>query len=191
MTSLFHFEDRVHRRSLPRAESLLLLFPRLLCQVLEHIGFLAEPRIELRRDCEATLTVERWQARPRAFHLPPPRSDEEEQDDDCPRRDLSPIDKHTGGPPASMSPVSPPISSAPPATPPVAPASVPRASMPSTSPQTSGSMPTVRSDMAGPSTSTQPRSTLPSLSGTSWRLWRRSAHFQPLRLLLQLHRPLR
>ena len=38
MTSLFHFEDRVHRRSLPRAESLPLLFPRLLCQVLEHMG---------------------------------------------------------------------------------------------------------------------------------------------------------
>ena len=31
MTSLFHFEDRVHRRSLPRAESLPMLFPRLLC----------------------------------------------------------------------------------------------------------------------------------------------------------------
>ena len=46
MTSLFHFEDRVHRRSLPRAESLPLLFPRLLCQVLEHIGFPVEPRIE-------------------------------------------------------------------------------------------------------------------------------------------------
>ena len=47
MTSLFQFEDRVHCRSLPRAESLPLLFPRLLCQVLEHIGFPAEPRIEL------------------------------------------------------------------------------------------------------------------------------------------------
>ena len=31
MTSLFHFEDRVHRRSLPRDESLPMLFPRLLC----------------------------------------------------------------------------------------------------------------------------------------------------------------
>ena len=31
MTSLFHFEDRVHRRSLGRAESLPMLFPRLLC----------------------------------------------------------------------------------------------------------------------------------------------------------------
>ena len=72
MTSLFHFEDRVHRRSLPRAESLPLLFPRLLYQVLEHIGFPAELRIERRHDCEAALTVDRWQARPRAFHLPPP-----------------------------------------------------------------------------------------------------------------------
>ena len=46
MTSLFQFEGRVHRRSLPRAESLPLLFPRLLCQVLEHIGFPVEPRIK-------------------------------------------------------------------------------------------------------------------------------------------------
>ena len=34
MTALFHFEDRVNHRSLPRAESTPLLFPRLLCQVL-------------------------------------------------------------------------------------------------------------------------------------------------------------
>ena len=71
-----------------------------------------------------------------------------------------------GGPPAPVSqvsplvssapPATPPVSSAPPATPPVAPASVPQASMPSTSPQTSGYMPTVRSDMAGLSTSAQP-----------------------------------
>ena len=60
MTSLFHFEDRVHRWSLPLADSLPMLFPRLLCQVLEHIGFPVEPRIELRRGCETVLTVERW-----------------------------------------------------------------------------------------------------------------------------------
>ena len=48
MASLFHFEDRVHRRSLLRAESTPLLFPRLLCQVLEHIGFPADPRLERR-----------------------------------------------------------------------------------------------------------------------------------------------
>ena len=31
MTSLFHFKDKVHRKSLPRAESMPFLFPRLLC----------------------------------------------------------------------------------------------------------------------------------------------------------------
>ena len=51
MTSLFYFEDRVHRRSLVRAESLPKLFPHLLCQVLKHIGFPVEPRIERRRSC--------------------------------------------------------------------------------------------------------------------------------------------
>ena len=133
-----------------------MLFPRLLCQVLEHIGFPVEPRIERRRDCEIVLTVERWRARPRAFHLPPPGSEEDEPDDDSPRRDLSPIAEHAGGPLAPVSPVSPPVPSAPPATPLVALASVPQASMPSTSPKTSGPMPTVRSDTAGPSTSAQP-----------------------------------
>ena len=39
MTSLFHFKDRVHRRSLPRVEYMPLLFPRLLCQILKHISF--------------------------------------------------------------------------------------------------------------------------------------------------------
>ena len=71
MMSLFHFEDRVHHRSFPYAESMPLLFPRLLCQVLEHIGFPAKPRLEHRRGYEATLTVDRWRSRPHAFHLPP------------------------------------------------------------------------------------------------------------------------
>ena len=84
MTSLFHFEDRVHCRSLPRAESMPLLFPRLLCQILEHIGFPVEPQLERHRGCEATLTIDRWRLRPRAFHLPPPRSDEDEPADDNP-----------------------------------------------------------------------------------------------------------
>ena len=71
MTSLFHFEDKVHHRNLTRAESTPLLFSRLLCQVLEHIDFLVEPRLEHRRDCEVVLTVDRWQTEPRSFHLPP------------------------------------------------------------------------------------------------------------------------
>ena len=64
-----------------------MLFPHLLCQVLEHIGFPAESRIERRHGFETILTVERWWARPHAFHLPPSGSDEDEPDDDSPRRD--------------------------------------------------------------------------------------------------------
>ena len=157
MTSLFHFEDRVHRRSLPRAESMPLLFPRLLCQVLEHIGFPAEPRLEHRHDCEATLTIDRWRARPRAFHLPLPGSDEDEPADDSPRGDLSPIAEHTKEPPAPALSVPPPVPSAPLTTAPVAPTSVPQAPIPSTLPETSGPLPTARSDIAGPSTSAPPQ----------------------------------
>ena len=156
MTSLFHFEDRVHRRSLPCAESMPLLYPRLLCQVLEHIGFPTEPRLERRCGCEATLTVDRWRARPRAFHLPPLGSDEDEPADDSPRGDLSPIAEHTGEHPALASSVPSPVSSAPPTTAPVAPALVPQAPMPSTPLETSGPMPTAGSDIAGSSTSALP-----------------------------------
>ena len=91
ITALFHFEDRVHRRSLPRVESTPLLFTRLLCHVLEHIGFPAEPRLELRRGCEATLTVDRWQAMPRAFHLPSPGPAEDQPAIDIPLEDLPPV----------------------------------------------------------------------------------------------------
>ena len=57
MTSLFHFEDKVHHRSLSRAESTPLLFPRLLCQVLEHMGFPDEPRLERHRDSISSITL--------------------------------------------------------------------------------------------------------------------------------------
>ena len=137
MTSLFHFEDRVHHRSLPPAESMPPLFPRLLCQILEHIGFPAEPRLDRRRDCEATLTVDRLRARHRAFHLPPPRSDEDESTVDSPQGDLSPITEHTEEPPTPASSVPPPVPSAPLTTAPVAQAPVPQAPMPSTAPEPS------------------------------------------------------
>ena len=43
MIALLHFEDKVHRKGLVRAEGLQLLMPRLLSQVLEHLGFSVEP----------------------------------------------------------------------------------------------------------------------------------------------------
>ena len=69
MASLMHFEEKVHRKSLVRAESLLLLIPRLLCQVLEHLGFPEEPRIERRIRCPLVLSVERVMTMPVSFLL--------------------------------------------------------------------------------------------------------------------------
>ena len=59
MTSLLHFEEKVHRKGLARAEGLPLLMPRLLSQVLEHLGFPEEPRIERRISCTQVLSTER------------------------------------------------------------------------------------------------------------------------------------
>ena len=131
MTFLFHFEDKVHRRSLPRAESMPLLFPRLICQVLEHIGFPVEPRLELLHGYQATLTVYRWRARPHAFHLPPSGPDKDEPATDSPLGDLSLIDEHTEEPPAPALSVQPSVPSTPPTTASVAPAPVHQAPMPS------------------------------------------------------------
>ena len=60
MTSLLYFEEKVHRKGLARAESLPLLMPRLLSQVLEHLGFPEEPRIERRISCTQVLSIERF-----------------------------------------------------------------------------------------------------------------------------------
>ena len=94
MTSLFHFEDKVHRKSLPRVESTPLLFPRLLCQVLEHIGFPDEPRLERCRDCEAILTVDRWQLMPCSYHLPPLGPAEDQSAIDIPVEEQPPPVEH-------------------------------------------------------------------------------------------------
>ena len=59
MTALLYFEDKVHRKGLARAESIPLLMPRLLCQILEHLGFPEEPRIERRFRCPQVQSMER------------------------------------------------------------------------------------------------------------------------------------
>ena len=69
MTALLHFEDKVHRKGLARAESLPLLMPRLLSQVLEHLGFPEKPRIERRIRCPQVLTMERAMVMPISFLL--------------------------------------------------------------------------------------------------------------------------
>ena len=79
MTALLNFEDKVHRKSLARAESIPLLMPRLLCQVLEHLGFPEEPRIERRFRCPQVLSMERAMVMPISFLLQ--QQDQEEVPD--------------------------------------------------------------------------------------------------------------
>ena len=69
MTALLHFKDKVHRKGLARAEGLPLLMPRLLSQVLEHLGFSVEPRIERRIRCPQVLSLERALVMPISFLL--------------------------------------------------------------------------------------------------------------------------
>ena len=69
MTALLHFEDKVHHKGLVRAEGLPLLMPRLLSQVLEHLGFLEEPRIERRISCTQVLSMEQSLTMPISFVL--------------------------------------------------------------------------------------------------------------------------
>ena len=69
MTAFLHFEEKVHRKGLARAEAIPLLMPRLLCHVLEHLGFLEEPRIERRQSCPIIVSLERTISMPLSFLL--------------------------------------------------------------------------------------------------------------------------
>ena len=91
MTSLLHFEDKVHRKSLVRAESLPLLMPRLLCQVLEHLGFPEEPRIERKIRCPQVLSMERAMVMPISFLL---QQQDQEEVSDTEAKDSHRIDSH-------------------------------------------------------------------------------------------------
>ncbi|KAL6310813.1 hypothetical protein AAG906_017515 [Vitis piasezkii] len=59
-TSLLNFEEKVHQRKLQRADAIPLLFPRLLCQILEHLGYPAEPHLERRRHCRENFSLDKW-----------------------------------------------------------------------------------------------------------------------------------
>ncbi|RVW75777.1 hypothetical protein CK203_059867 [Vitis vinifera] len=60
MAALLHFEEKVHTRHLARADSIPLLFPRLLCHVLAHMGFPTDPRSEPRRHCRESFSLDQW-----------------------------------------------------------------------------------------------------------------------------------
>ena len=58
MSALLHFEEKVHTRCFTRADTILLLFPRLLCHVLAHMGFPADPHSEPRRHCRENFSLD-------------------------------------------------------------------------------------------------------------------------------------
>ena len=94
MTSLLHFEEKVNRKDLARAESIPLLMSRLLCYVLEHMGFPEEPRLEMRARCPHVVSVDRVMTMPVSFHIRP--QDQEEvpgQEAEDARADYVPASK--------------------------------------------------------------------------------------------------
>ncbi|RVW13746.1 hypothetical protein CK203_087235 [Vitis vinifera] len=60
MAALLHFEEKVHKRRLTRADTILLLFPQLLCHVLAHMGFPTDPHSETRRHCRESFSLDQW-----------------------------------------------------------------------------------------------------------------------------------
>ena len=94
MTAMIHFEDKVHRKGLAQAEGLPLLMSQLLSQVLEHLGFPEEPRIERRIRCPQVLFMGRSLTMPISFLLQ--QQDQEEVPDEVaedPPRGDDPVPK--------------------------------------------------------------------------------------------------
>ena len=60
LTALLYFEEKVHKKKLQRADCIPLLFPRLLCQILEHLGYPSEPQLERKRICHESFTLDKW-----------------------------------------------------------------------------------------------------------------------------------
>nr|CAN76512.1 hypothetical protein VITISV_022254 [Vitis vinifera] len=57
---LLYFEEKVHKKKLQRADCIPLLFPRLLCQILEHLGYPSEPQLERKHICREPFTLDKW-----------------------------------------------------------------------------------------------------------------------------------
>ncbi|RVW33134.1 hypothetical protein CK203_094848 [Vitis vinifera] len=60
MAALLYFEEKVHKKKLQRADAIPLLFPRLLCQILEHLGYPSDPQLERKRICREVFTLDKW-----------------------------------------------------------------------------------------------------------------------------------
>ena len=86
MVALLHFKEKVHRKKLQRVDTIPLLFPRLLCHILEHMGYLTEPHLKRRHHCRERFTLDKWtqlagystplRAPPRPAPPMPPRAEQ-------------------------------------------------------------------------------------------------------------------
>ena len=116
MTTLLHFKEKVHRKGLTRAETIPLLMPRLLCHVLEHLGFPEEPSIERRQSCGTIISHERTLSIPRSFLFHQHEDVKDDYTEDLPRDEQPVLMVEVEGTsiPDSSPPVPPSIASAPP-----------------------------------------------------------------------------
>ncbi|RVW20400.1 hypothetical protein CK203_110618 [Vitis vinifera] len=60
MAVLLYFEEKVHRKKLLKVDAIPLLFPGLLCQILEHLGYPSEPQLERRCICQEIFILDKW-----------------------------------------------------------------------------------------------------------------------------------
>ena len=115
MTALLHFDEKFHRKGLTHAETIPLLMPRLLCHVLEHLGFPKEPLIERRQSCAMIISHERTLSMPRSFLFHLQEDIEDDYAEDLPRDEqpVPVVEVEGTSVPDSSPPVPPPISPAP------------------------------------------------------------------------------
>ena len=95
MTALLYFEEKVHRKKLQRADTILVLFLRLLCHILEHMGYPTEIHLKCRQHCRERFTLDKWtQLEGYAPHIATPApaasQDEQAQQDDPPTEIVPP-----------------------------------------------------------------------------------------------------
>nr|CAN66654.1 hypothetical protein VITISV_014607 [Vitis vinifera] len=60
MATLLYFKEKVHKKKLQRVDAIPLLFPRLLCQILEHLGYPTDLQLERKCICREVFTLDKW-----------------------------------------------------------------------------------------------------------------------------------
>ena len=71
MASLLHFQEKVHKKKLQRADTIPLLFLRLFCHILEYMGYPTKPHPGQRLQCHHKLSRHNRMSFPRSLYLLP------------------------------------------------------------------------------------------------------------------------